>query len=310
MMTVYTLPALVGPALGPILGAFVTAHLSWRWSFWIVSVVSASVQLLGFVFLSETHVPLCQSMFANRNMAQAVRHRLTASLKQPFALLVAHSIVQLIALYSALTYGIMYLAIASFHTIWTEVYKQRSDLSSLNYVALAVGFCVGSFGSRFLNAHCMRRMRNPHPQDSWHPEHRVPSLVAGAFLIPVGLLTLGWSAQAHIFPLLPTAGATMFASGTVTILQFTSLYIVDCYETRSSSALSGVTAVRSLAGFAFPLFANKLFKTFGYGWGYSLLALTATVIGGPLPLVVWKFGPHLRKSDTAKSLQTNIQPIA
>jgi MFS family permease len=59
MMTVYTLPALVGPALGPILGAFATTHLAWRWSFWIVSATSLAVQLLGLVFLSETHVPLC-----------------------------------------------------------------------------------------------------------------------------------------------------------------------------------------------------------------------------------------------------------
>jgi MFS family permease len=301
MMTVYTLPALIGPALGPILGAFATTHLSWRWSFWIVSAMSLFIQLLGLIFLSETHIPLSQSTVEGHNKVLTVGHRLMASLKQPFKLFVAHSIVQLVALYSALTYGTMYLAIASFHTVWTEVYRQRSDLSSLNYVALAVGFFVGSFGSRQLNAYCQRKLHDPHSQESWRPEHRVPSLVVGAFLIPVGLLALGWSAQAHIFPLLPVAGAAVFASGTVVILQFTSLYIVDCYETRSSSALSGVTVVRSLAGFTFPLFASKMFKLLGYGWGNTLLALVSIAFGGPLPFIVWKLGPQLRRNDIARS---------
>jgi MFS family permease len=300
MMTIYTLPALIGPALGPILGAFATTHLSWRWTFWIVSAMSLFIQLLGLVFLSETHIPLYQSTVEGRSK---VLTRLTASLKRPFKLFVAHSIVQLIALYSALTYGTMYLAIASFHTVWTEVYRQRPDLSSLNYIALAAGFCAGSFGSRQLNAYCQRKLlhHDPHSQEpSWRPEHRVPSLVVGAFLIPVGLLSLGWSAQAHVFPLVPVAGAAVFASGTVVILQFTSLYIVDCYETRSSSALSGITVVRSLAGFAFPLFAGEMFRSLGYGWGNTLLALVSIAFGGPLPFIVWKLGPRLREKDMTR----------
>jgi hypothetical protein len=230
-----------------------------------------------------------------------VGHRLRASLKQPFKLLAAQSIVQLVALYSALTYGSMYLAIASFHMVWTEVYQQRADLSSLNYIALAVGFCAGSFGSRYLNAYSRRTFSDPHSPESRNPERRVPSLVVGALLIPIGLLTLGWSAQAHVFPLLPIAGAALFASGIVIILQFTSLYIVDCYETRSSSAISGVTTVRSLAGFTFPLFASRLFVTLGYGWGNTLLALVLIALGGPLPFIIWKLGLQLRKSDVARS---------
>ncbi|MEK0081669.1 MFS transporter [Benzoatithermus flavus] len=48
-MTYLTVPALIGPTLGPPLGGFVTTYLHWRWIFWI----NVPIGLLGFVLVSR-----------------------------------------------------------------------------------------------------------------------------------------------------------------------------------------------------------------------------------------------------------------
>jgi hypothetical protein len=78
------------------------------------------------------------------------------------------------------------------------------------------------------------------------------------------------------------------------------------------TAMAAVACMRALAGFAFPLFAPKMYAALGYGWGDTLLALLAIVLGCPAyvsvqlaflfvltrvynrPFVFWKYGKRIR----------------
>jgi len=52
-LTYLTLPALVGPVLGPPLGGFITTYWHWRWIFWLNVPVCLLGVVLAFVFLPE-----------------------------------------------------------------------------------------------------------------------------------------------------------------------------------------------------------------------------------------------------------------
>lgn len=90
---------------------------------------------------------------------------------------------------------------------------------------------------------------------------------------------------------------------------------VDSYAVYAASAIAGVTSFRALAGFGFPLFADKIYGKLGNGilfyftarfsyrytvltsssgWGNTILALVCLVIGCPAPFVFYKYGPALR----------------
>ena len=48
-----TVPALIGPVIGPPLGGFITTYFDWRWIFWI----NVPVGLLGLIVLATLYIP-------------------------------------------------------------------------------------------------------------------------------------------------------------------------------------------------------------------------------------------------------------
>jgi hypothetical protein len=54
-------------------------------------------------------------------------------------LLGTHPIIQVMALYNAFLYGLIYILYANFPALWTDVYHQKPDIAGLNYLSLFVG---------------------------------------------------------------------------------------------------------------------------------------------------------------------------
>ena len=311
MITVYTLPGQLSPALGPILGALCEKYLSWRWTFWIVSIVSVVAQCLCFLIVRETYKPVLvrrsQRQARKREEGSTTRsaqitkelQRLACELRtaipRPFKMLATHPIVQLLALYNAVTAGLQYLVISSLDQVWSgPLYRQSPFHASLNYWAFALGMLAGAQICRPLNKWIYRKLKCRDPEGQGRPEYRVPMIAIGTIALPIGLLWYGWSAQAAVFPLVPNLGVAVFAMGIVVVLMCTSLYVVDAYKQESASATGAVNVLRTLGAFAFPLFSDRVYKALGYGWGNTLLAGLSIGIGLPLSFILWRSGRKMR----------------
>ena len=61
----------------------------------------------------------------------------------------------------------------------------------------------------------------------------------------------------------------------------------------AASAIAANTFLRSLAGAAFPLFANQMFNGLGVQWAATLLGCVAAVLV-PIPIVFYIYGARLR----------------
>jgi multidrug resistance protein len=57
-ISIYSLMPLLGPALGPIAGGFVTENTTWRWVFYATTIADALIQICGLFFLQETYPPV------------------------------------------------------------------------------------------------------------------------------------------------------------------------------------------------------------------------------------------------------------
>ena len=292
----------------PIAGGFITENTTWRWAFWATSMADGVIQLSGLFFLQETYAPKllarkCEALKkATGNMAlrtefqdpsMTIRRKLQTSLVRPFRLLGTQPIVQFLAIYMAYIYGLMYIVLSTFPTLWTDQYHEATGIGSLNYISLGAGFFLGSQISARINDRIYRRLRDKN-NGKGRPEFRVPLMVPGSAFVPIGLFWYGWSAQAHTHWIVPNIGIAIFAAGTIMGFQCTQTYLVDAYTRYAASAVGAATVLRSLAGFGFPLFAPTMYSALGYGWGNSLLAFVGIALGVPAPILLWKYGEGLR----------------
>lgn len=310
-MSIYSLMPLLGPAIGPIAGAFVTARTTWRWVFYATTMADAVIQIAGLFFLQETYAPVLLKRRRRRlvketgnaqlhtayDSDQTVTQKLATALVRPFKLLGTQIIVQMLALYLMFLYGQLYLQLSTFPKLWEQHYHESVEIAGLNYISLGMGLWLGSQLCAPLQDRIYAWMKRREGVSVGRPEFRVPMMVPGAVMTPVGLLIYGWSAQYHVHWIVPNIGVVIMAAGTIVCFQCIQGYLVDTYTLYAASAVGAGTVLRSLAGFGFPLFGPYMYDRLDYGWGNTVLALVSVVIGWPAPVLLWKYGERLRSKS-------------
>lgn len=311
---------LLGPALGPIVGGWVAQKSTWRWMFWATSIVNVLILIAGFIWFKETYAPyLLHKKAKNKrkdtgdnnyhaegedDVNQPIWKKVTKTMGRAFGMLFTQPIVQVMSLYMGFSYGILYLMLSTFPTLFMTQYGESVGVSGLNYISLGLGFFIGAPVCGKSNDIIYQKLKARDPQKRGKPEFRMPLVIPFSFLVPIGLLTYGWSAQERTHWIVPNIGAFLFGMGTIAAFQCVTTYLVDTYARFAASAVAAVTILRSLMGFGFPLFAPYMYQALDYGWGNTVLAIAAIGIGVPVPILLWIFGERLRNASSIVS--TNI----
>jgi len=191
----------------------------------------------------------------------------------------------------------MYLVLSTFPSVWEKVYHESVGVGGLNYVSLGLGYFLGTQIAAPISDRIYKKLKRRN-NNIGQPEFRVPLMIPGAMMVPIGLFIYGWTAYYHTHWIGPNIGAAIFAAGTIVGFQSTQTYIVDAYTRFAASAVSATAVLRSLAGFAFPLFAPYMYSALGLNWGNSLLGFIAIGLGLPAPILMWKYGQMLRQKST------------
>ncbi|CAJ2509467.1 Uu.00g144930.m01.CDS01 [Anthostomella pinea] len=334
---VFMAAPLLGPALGPICGAYISEGTGdWRWVFWITSAASGAVILLAAVFLRETYEPRLVLLAARKeerrrraadsgsgagsiveegketgeektppsptDLKTPFLSLMRTNLQRPFRMLGTQVIVQLLATYMALLYGTMFLFLFMYPRMWAEQYSQGVRTGSLNYISFAIGLIAGVNVAGHLSDRVYARLKARNGGDGGdgkgRPEFRVPTMVIGTALVPVGLLWWGWSGQPRLHWIMPNIGSLIFAAGVYVCSGCVSVYTIDTYGRYAASAISTNLVLRSLTAAFFPLFAPYMFDSLGFGLGATALAGGFAVFGTVVVAVLWFYGERLRGRST------------
>lgn len=131
------------------------------------------------------------------------------------------------------------------------------------------------------------------------PEYRLPVLMIGANLVPIGLFCYGWSAQAHIHSIMPIVRTGIVVAGLKLTFMAISTYLIDAFTIYAASAMAANTVLRSLVGAFLPLAGPSMYDALGPGWGNSLLAFIALALW-PVSLLFYRYGERTRTSRRVK----------
>lgn len=252
------------------MAGFIVRYSDWRWCFYSVSIGDVLVQLASSFLLPETYPRILLSRKAqvlraelgNNDLCteweveeQTLGMRLRAAFKRPIKLITTQPIVQFVAVYMAFLYGLIYLVLSTLPRLWSGRYHEAVHIGGLNYISVGLGFLTGSqVGTRLQDRIYMALKRQN--DGVGQPEFRVPLMLPGAMLVPVGIFIYAWSAEATAFWFWPNLGIYILCVNMIICWQCMQAYLVETYTTYAASALAAATILRSLAGFGFPLFVS------------------------------------------------------
>ncbi|KAI5119904.1 hypothetical protein M0805_003708 [Coniferiporia weirii] len=314
-MAVFTLGPLLGPAIGPVAGGFIAETIGFKWIFIVIAIFSGVGGVCGMLVLEETYAPVIQIRRAQRQIKltgertfehdvileqhKDFAHVMWVNMSRPFALLFGSFICFILSLYMGLIYGYYYLMFATFPTLYEETYGFSTGIAGLAYLGPGIGFCFSTLYGSIVADGIYRRLSAKNGGVG-KPEMRIPALIISSFFVPVGLFWYGWSAQAKLHWIMPIIGAGIFGFAMMGAFLPIQLYLVDSFR-YAASAIAAATVIRSLMGFAFPLFGEQMFDALHDGPGYSLLAGLAIVIGIPFPIWIYYYGEKIRaRSDLSR----------
>ncbi|KAI3331984.1 MFS general substrate transporter [Xylariaceae sp. AK1471] len=297
------------PVLAPIIGNFVAAsYLGWRWLHWLSAIMGGSAVVLVLFALPETlaskilqaraaklrksgEKPEARTVFDNKKQMGVIDVARIYFLR-PFALLATEPILLLITIYQSFIYGILYLVFESYPIEYVEIRHWSEGISALPFLGLSVGVLLGAAGVIW---HTKTKFAATIRENGGKviPEQRLPTMIIGGAIVPVGLFIFAWTSRASIPWPGQVIGSIPTGAGMYMIFVQCFNYIVDVYTPIANSALGGNMFIRSFFAAAFPLFGPYLYHNLGVSWATSTLAFISIALV-PIPIAFYVYGRRIR----------------
>ena len=310
---VFAAGAFTGPVAGPIIGGFVTqSYLGWRWTAWITLIMAVLFGSIGLICISETsaqqilHTKAKRLRHETKNWALHSKmdeqpldaHRLiTVYLVRPFAMLAQEPILSLMTAYMSFIYGVLYLLFEAYPVSFHDERGWNIGVASLPFASFIVGNMMGAATIAYSTRTNFTRAIVKHGRII--PEERLPPMILGAAVLPIGLFWFAWTSDPHI-TWVPQVISSGLLGGAMLVTFWQGInYIIDCYGFYSNSAIAVNTFIRSIAGAAFPLFAYDMYKGMGVAWATSLLAFLCVAFC-PVPVLFYYYGARIRAKSKFK----------
>lgn len=315
----WSMGAVAGPYLGPLIGAALSNHNTWRWVFRFNIMMSGGMlatMLIAFPETSEQELLTRKARSLRRitgnpriaSRGERLQHQtsLLSVLKYvawyPIEIMFREPVLLLINLHLGFVYSIIFIYLEAFPLALGGVFHFNSVEQGLSFLAMLVGVLIDVAGYLvYLYFRLYKPIKRGKPLS---PEKVFASAaIFGATIFPIGLLIFGWtSTPGHWEP--PVILNVFVSMGIWLMFQTYMSYIAALYPTRIASAIASNTLVRCLMSGAFPLFSTIMYKhtairKFPVGWGCSILGFSA-IIMILLPVYLRIFGKKLRMKTLQK----------
>lgn len=305
----YFLAPLLAPTLGPFFASLILTRLDWRWIFWVIFIISATLSFVCYFLLFETqpNVVLQQRKDRlekenpNKNYilkgvsGQSLVGKVAKNSTTATKILFYQPIVLVISVYQALVFSTMYSLYSNYTTIWSdEPYNFNTLQVGVAYLSPAAGFIATAFIVVPFMDPIYKKMADLYNDGEGKPEYRLPLSNIGAVCLPISLFWFGWAIEKELYWPIPLAATLFFGASQISIFNSFQNYYIDSFESKAASALAAGAFLRSIIGGIVPLFIPKMFDSLGYGLGFSVFGIISIMLM-PAPLLFMRYGAVLRE---------------
>ncbi|CCH58221.1 hypothetical protein TBLA_0A04260 [Henningerozyma blattae CBS 6284] len=314
LLGLWSVGAIAAPILAPLLGACMVVAKNWRWIFWFLCWLSATITLITMFFYPETNHAnilhrrakrLRKQIGDNKYYTMDEKKMQTLSYKEfaitilykPFKIMIHEPIIMAFDVYSALVYAVFYIFFEAFPLVFSGIYHFTLIELGLSYMGFAVGTAISyPLFAWFIYKYISPKLDLPRFQ----PESFLVIILYLCWLFPIALFMFGWTAGVHWS--LPMVSEIVFCIFQFTFFQIIFTYLALSYPTHVASVFAGNGVVRSCLAGAFPLFGDILFNNlatpkFPVAWGCSVLGFIALAMC-TIPFLIYKFGAYLRSKSS------------
>ncbi len=225
---------------GPLVGGFVFAATSWRWTQWITLMLALAAYLFGIGF-PETYP---REILRKRARRSGVHHNLAPALSgvtigdmvrvtviDPVKQLVAEPIVMLISFYLCFNFGILFSWFIAVPAVLETVYSFNVRQVGLAFIAAIAGSLVAALTSiiieRITIAKLGKKSHDGLVMGMMDIEYRLIPAMIGGIGMTASLFWIGWTASPKISWASPVIGTAVYVWGSMSILVSLSL----CFNT-------------------------------------------------------------------------------
>ncbi|EIM88767.1 MFS general substrate transporter [Stereum hirsutum FP-91666 SS1] len=304
------LGVMIGPPTGPIMGGYIAQSVGFKYSFVVTSALALLSFILAALFLQETYGPVVRGRWEKLSGAISTHtepsdlerqaevdawRTLWLGLARPIQHLTQSFVCFILSLYGAVIYGILIMFFTTFPTVFGDEYGFSVGTTGLTYI----GGGLGEIAAVVLGGYIADKIYHSlvlKNDGQAKPEYRIPPMLPGAAIVPIGLLWYGWSAEARLHWIMPIIGSSIFGYGLIATLVPIQMYLVDSFR-YAASALAASSALRFAFGFALPLAGPPMIARMGLGGTYTFLAGVMLVLGIPFPIWIFYRGEELRKHN-------------
>lgn len=293
---------------GPVCGGFLGEAAGWRWVFWVITIASGVTAVGSFTFQRETYEPVLLQRLTdqmkketgNENLRSRLdtgitkQERFKRAIIRPMKMLVKSPIVLLLSIYVSVVYAYLYLLFTTLTPVYEEVYHFGPGPVGLVFLGIGVGSFLGLVLFGGLSDRLLKRLTERSGTGEMKPEYRLPPMVPGCLLIPIGLFWYGWSVDKQVHWIMGIIGTLWVGAGMIVVMMCSQTYLVDAYTMHAASAVAANTVLRSAVGAFLPLAGPKMYATLGLGWGNSLLGFIALALS-PISWIFYRYGEKIRK---------------
>ncbi|KZL76619.1 major facilitator superfamily transporter [Colletotrichum incanum] len=305
-MAAFSAAPFIGPAIGPLVGGFLSDAAGWRWLYWIQLILAFIVWVLISFTVPETYAPTILARRAKKLRKDTgdashvteqdidmrpLSERLGIFLIRPFQLLFRELIVFLISIYMSVLYGLLYMFFVAFPIIYQKRKGYSASSTGLMFIPLAVGVLCSAACSPWVNKHYLKLVakHNGHPP----AETRLIPMMLSCWFIPIGLFIFAWTSYPRLHWAGPALGGFPVGFGFIFLYNSANNYLVDSYQHQAASALAAKTCIRSFWGAGVVLFTEQMYDRLGDQWASSLLGFLGLACCA-IPFLFWVYGAKIR----------------